>query len=145
MRHVATTDIQARHFSLAFENLPFYHFRTCRTLRMAITFVTVVACHHNRFWESRCNRNNVPTISLKPVHFLSDFGIPFRHMTQVLSRHTSSLTSDYPSYFELFLTYLLQNLHILANPYQNKPFQASSTKYTKSKPKCPDVFDYAKL
>ena len=65
-------------------------------------------------------------------------------MTQVLSRHTSSLANnDHPRYFELFWTYFLQNLHILANPYQNKPFQASNTKYSKSKPKRPDVFDYA--
>ena len=64
-------------------------------------------------------------------------------MTQVLSRHTSSLTSDHPRYFELFRTYFLQNLHISANPYQNKPFQAGNTKYSKNKPKCPDVFDYA--
>ena len=45
---INTTNLQQQstvvccHFSLAFENLPFYHFRTCRTLRMAITFVTVV-------------------------------------------------------------------------------------------------------
>ena len=95
------------------------------------------------FEENRCDSNHEPTISLKPVHFHGDFGIPFRHMTQVLSRHTSSLTSDHPRYFDLFLTYFLQNLHILANPYQNKPFHASNTKYSKSKPKRPNVFDYA--
>ena len=43
MHHVATTDIQAHHFSLAFENLPFDHFRTCWTLCVAITFVTIVS------------------------------------------------------------------------------------------------------
>ena len=36
------------------------------------------------------------TISLKLVHFHGDFGILFRLMAQVLSKHTSSLTSDHP-------------------------------------------------
>ena len=108
-----------------------------------LTILTKHACHHNSFWGSRCDINHALTISLKPVHFHGDFGISSRHMTQVLSRHTSSLTSDHPRYFELFPTYFLHNLHILANPYQNKPLQASNTKYSKSKPKCPDVFDYA--
>ena len=77
------------------------------------------------------------------MHFHGDFGIPSRRMIQVLSRHTSSPTSDHPRYFELFQPYFLQNLYILANPYQNKPFQASNTKYSKSEPKRPDVFNNA--
>ena len=109
-----------------------------------LTILTKHACHHNSFWGRR-ESNHVLTISLKPVHFQGDFGIPFEHIKQVLSRHTSSLTSDHARYFELSRTYSLQDFHILANPYQNKPFQASNTKYTKSKPKRPDVFDYAKL
>ena len=108
-----------------------------------LTILTEHACHHNSFWGSRCDSNHAPTISLKPAHFHSDFGIPFGHMTQVLSRHTSSLTSDHPRYFGLFRTYFLQNLHISASPYQHKPFQASNTKYSKNKPKRPDVFNYA--
>ena len=80
--------------------------------------------------------NHLRTISLKPLHFHGNFGIPFRHMTQVLSRHISS------RYFELFRPYFLQNLHI-SNPYQNKPFQASNKKYSKNKPKRPDVFNNA--
>ena len=108
-----------------------------------LTILTEHACHHNSFWGSRCDSNHVPTISLKPVHFHDYFGIPFRHTTQVLSRHTSSLASDNPRYFELFRPYFLQDLHISADPYQNKPFQASNTKYSKNKPKRPDVFNYA--
>ena len=64
----------------------------------------------------------------KLIHFQGDFGNSFWCTTQVLSRHTSSLTSDHPRHFELFRPYFLQNLHISANPYQNKPFQASNTK-----------------
>ena len=100
-----------------------------------LTILTKHSCHHNSFWESRCDSNHGPTISLKPVRFHGDFGIPFRHMTQVLSRHTSSLTNDHPRYFELCWTYFLQNLPILANLYQNKPFLVSNTKCSKSKPK----------
>ena len=53
-------------------------------------------CHHSSFWGSRCDRNHPPTISLKLVHFHGDFGILFRLMAQVLSKHTLSLTSDHP-------------------------------------------------
>ena len=98
-----------------------------------LTVLTKHACHHNSFWGSRCDSNHAPTISLKLVHFHSDFGIPFRHTfsTQVLSRYTSSLTSDHPRYFELFRPYFLQNLHISADPYQSKPFHANDPKYSK--------------
>ena len=69
-----------------------------------LIILTKHACHHNSFWRSRCDSNHAPTISLKLVHFHGDFGISFRLMTQVLSRHTSSLTSDHPhdisSYFD---------------------------------------------
>ena len=106
-----------------------------------LTVLTEHACHHNSFWGSRCDNNHAPTISLKLVHFYGDFGNSFQHMTQVLSRHTSSLASNHPRYFELFRPYFLQNLHIPANPYQNKPFQASNKKYSKNKPKRPDVFN----
>ena len=58
---------------------------------LTILTVTEHACHHNSFWGSRCDSNHAPTISLKPVHFQGDFGIPFRHMTQDFSGHTSSL------------------------------------------------------
>ena len=108
-----------------------------------LTIITEHACHHNSFSGSRCDGNHAPTISLKPVHFHGDFSIHFRHTTQVLSRHTSSLTSDHPRYFELFRPYFLQNLHISANLYQNKPFQASNTKLSENKPKRPDDFSYA--
>ena len=108
-----------------------------------LTILTKHACYHNSCWGSKCDSNHAPTISLKPVHIHGDFGIPFRRTTQVLPRHTSSLTSDHSRYLELFRTYFLQNLHILANLYQNKPFQASNTEYSKSKPERPDVFDYA--
>ena len=50
--------------------------------------------------------------------------------------------SDHPRYFELFRPYFLLNLHISTYPYQNKPFQASNTKYSTNKPKRPDVFNY---
>ena len=105
-----------------------------------LTILTEHAYHHNSFWGSSCDSNHAPTISLKLVHFHGDFGIPFRHMTLVLSRYTSSLTSDHPRYFELFRPDFLQNLHISANPYQNKPFQPNSTKYSKNKLKRPDDF-----
>ena len=52
-------------------------------------------------------------------------------MTHVLSRHTSSLTSDHPRYFELFRPYFLLNLHNSANHYQNKSFPASNTNVLK--------------
>ena len=67
-----------------------------------LTILTKHACHHNSFWGSRCDSSHAPTISLKLIHFNVDFGNSFRHTTQVLSRHTSSLTSDHPQYFELF-------------------------------------------
>ena len=108
-----------------------------------LTILTKHDYHHSSFWGSRCDSNHAPTTSPKLIHFHGDFGNSFWHMTQVLSRHTSPLTSDHPRYFELFWPYFLQNLHILANRYQNKPFQASNTKYSKNKPKHPDVFNYA--
>ena len=97
------------------------------------------AYHHNGFWGSSCDSNHAPTISLNLKHFHGDFGYSFRHMAQALSRHTSSLTSDHQRYFELFRPYFLQNLHISANPYQIKHFQASNTKYSKNKSIRPDV------
>ena len=96
-----------------------------------------------QLWGSSCDSNHKPTISVKFIHFHGDFGNFFRHMIQVLSRHTSSPTRDHPRYFKLCRPYFLQNLHISANPYQNKPFQASNTKYSKNKPKRPDAFNYA--
>ena len=111
------------------------------TLHLLI-ILTKHACHHNSFWGSRCDSNHAPTISLKLVHFHGDFGISFLLITQVISRHSSSLTSDHPRYFELSRPYFLLNLQILANPCQIKPFQASNTKYSENKPKCPDVFNY---
>ena len=52
-----------------------------------------------QMWQQPCACNLSKTSG--------DFGMPFRQMTQVLSRHTSSLTSDHvhPRYFELFLSY----------------------------------------
>ena len=97
-----------------------------------LTLLTEHACHHNSFCGSRCDSNHAPTISLKPVHVHGDFGIPFRQTTQVLSRHTSSLTSDHPCYFDLFRPYFLQNCHISAYPKQNKLFQASNTNILKT-------------
>ena len=107
-----------------------------------LAILTKHACHHNSFWGSSCDSNQAPTVSLKLIHFHGYFGNSFRHTSQVLSRHTSSLTSDHPRYFELFSPYFLQNFHILANSYQNKRFQASNTKNSKNKPKRPDVFNY---
>ena len=107
-----------------------------------LIILTKHASHHNCFWGSRCDSNYAPTISLKLVHFYGDFGISFRLMIQVLSRYTSSLTSDHPRYCEPFRPYFLQSLQISANPYQNKPFQACNSKYSKNKRKCPDVFNY---
>ena len=66
-----------------------------------LIILTKHVCHHNSFWGSRCDSNHVPTISLKLVHFHGDFGIPFRLMTQVLSKHTSSTTHDISSHFGL--------------------------------------------
>ena len=107
-----------------------------------LTILTKHACHHNIFWGNRCDSNHAPTISLKLIHFHHDFGNSFRHMTQVLSRHISSLTSDHPRYFELFRPNFLKILHISANPYKNKSFQAGNTKYSKNKPKRPYVYSY---
>ena len=73
-----------------------------------LTVLTGHACRHNGFWGGRCDSNHPPTISLKLKHFHGDFGTSFRHMTQVLSRHISSLISDHPLYFELFRPYFLQ-------------------------------------
>ena len=102
------------------------------------------ACHYNSFWGSRCDSDHARIISLKLVHFHGNFGIPFRLMTQVLSRHSSSLTSDHPRYFELFRPYFLLNLLISANPTKtnlsrlatqnilktNQNVQMFSTKFT---------------
>ena len=101
-----------------------------------LIILTKYACHHNSFWGSRCDSNHAPTISLKLIHF---HRTSFWLMTQLSSRHTLSLTSDHPRYFELFRPYFLLNLHISANPYQNKPFQVCNSKYSKNKPKRPDV------
>ena len=90
------------------------------------------ACHPNSFWGSRCDSNHASIISLKLVHFHGNFGISFRLTIQVLSRHISSLTSDHPRYFEPFRPYFLLNYHILTNSYQNKPFQACNSKYSKT-------------
>ena len=98
-----------------------------------LIILTKHVCHHNSFWGSRCDSNHAPTISLKLVHFQGDFGIPLRLMTQVLSKHTSSLTSDHPRYFESFRPYFLWNL-ISANPFQNNSFQACNSKYFKRQP-----------
>ena len=107
-----------------------------------LIILTKHVCHHNNFWGSRCDSNHMPTISLKLVHFHGDFGISFPLMTQVLSKHTLSLISDHPRYFEPFRPYFLLNLHISANPYQKKPFQTCNSKYSKSKR--PDVSNYVK-
>ena len=107
-----------------------------------LIILTKHACHHSSFWGSRCNSNHAPTISLKLLHFHGDFGISFQLMTQVLSRHTSSLTFDHPRCFESFRPYFRLNLHMSASPYQNKPFQTYNSKYSKNKPKHPDVFNY---
>ena len=67
-----------------------------------LTILTKHACYHNSLWGSRCDSNHASNISLKLVHFHGDFGNSVRHMTQVLLRHTSLLTSDNPrnsSYF----------------------------------------------
>ena len=105
-----------------------------------LTILTKHACHHNSLRGSRCDSSHAPTISLNLVHFQGDFGTSFRLMTQVLSRHVSSLTSDHPHYFELIRSYFLLNFHISTNPYQNKHFQACNSKCSKNKPKCPDAF-----
>ena len=75
---------------------------------------------------SRCDSNHAPAISLKLVRKTRQFRHTFS--AYVLSRHTSSLTSDHPRYFELFdYSYL-----IFFRPYlPNKSFQANSTKYSK--------------
>ena len=99
-----------------------------------VIILTKHACHHNSFWGSRCDSNHAPTVSLKLVHFHGDFGTSFWLLTQVSSRHTSSLTSDHPRYFELFRPYFLLNLHISAYPYQTKFFQSCYSEYSKNKP-----------
>ena len=136
MHQASPSDTATRSLPLYFAHIVWVKFAHPTHL---LTILTKHACHPNSFWGSRCDSNHVPTISLKLVHFHGDFGNSFRPMTQVLSRHTSSLTSDRPRYFELFRSYFLQNLHISANPYQNKPFQDSNTKYCKNKPKRPDT------
>ena len=135
---------QASPSDMATRTLPFY-FALITKVKFAYPHLQIIltkrACHHNSFWGSRCDSNHVHTVSLKLVHYHGDFGISFRLMTQVLSRHTSSQTSDHPRYFEPFRPYFRQNLHNSANPYQSKNFQACNSKYSKSKPKRPDVFN----
>ena len=70
---------------------------------------------------------HAPTISLKLVHFHGDFGHFFSAMTEVLSRHTSSLTSGPPTIFRAISVIFPTNLHILANPFQNKPVSRLAT------------------
>ena len=67
-----------------------------------LIILTKPACHHNSFWESRCDSNHAPTISLKPVLFHGDFGNSFWHTTHFSSKHTASLLVtiyDISSYF----------------------------------------------
>ena len=134
---------QASPSNTATRSLPHY-FAHIVTVKFAPTLLPTIltehVCHHNSFWESRCDSNHAPTISKT-----STLSRRFRHTfsAYVLSRRTSSLTSDHPRYFELFRPYFLLNLHISANTYQNKPFQANSTKYSKNKPNRPDVFNDA--
>ena len=97
-----------------------------------LIILTRHACHHNSFWESRCDSNHAPTISLKP-RTLS------RRFRQFLSAYATCLIkahfitiSDHPRYFELSWPYLPLNHHISANPNQNKPFQATNPKITKT-------------
>ena len=137
---------QASHSDMATSSLPPY-FAHIVKVKFAhphlLIILTKHSCHHNSFWGSRCDSNHAPTVSLKLVLFHGNFSISFRLMTQFLSRHTSSLTSDRPRYFESFQPYFrLTDLHFSANPYQNKPFQACNSKYSKNKPKRPDVFNY---
>ena len=129
MPQASPSDTAARSLPLYFTHIVWVKFGHPTHL---LTILTERAYHHNSFWGSRSYSNHAPTISLKLKHFLGDFGSSFWHMTQVLSRHTSSLTSDHPHYFELFRPCFLQNLHISANLYQNKPFQASNTKNLKT-------------
>ena len=140
MPQASPSDTATRCFNFYFAHIVWVKFAHLIHL---LTILTKHACPHNSFCGSRCDSHHAPTISLKLIHFHGDFGNSFRHMTQVLSKHTSSLTSDHQRYFELFRPHFLQNLHISANPYLNKPFQASNTKCSKNKPKRPDVLNYA--
>ena len=126
---------QASPSDIATRSLPHYfaHIVKVKSAHPRLLIIlTKHACHHNRFWGSRCDSNHACTISLKLVHFHADFDILVRLMTQVLSRHSSSLTSDDPRYFEPFRPYFLLSLHISANPCQNKPFQACNSKHSKN-------------
>ena len=91
-----------------------------------------------QMWQQPCTYyfSKTSTLSWRFRHTFSAYD------SSLIKAHLS-LTSDHPHYFELFRPYFLQNLHILFNPHQNKPFQASNTKYSKNKPKHPDAFNYA--
>ena len=99
-----------------------------------LIILTKHVCHHSSFWGS----NHATTISLKLVQFHGDFGILFRLMAQVLSKHTSSLTSDHPFRAIFWLNFLL-NLPILANIYQTY-ISRLLTQILKNKADRPDLF-----
>ena len=46
-----------------------YHSQVKSVLTHLLTVLIQHACHHNRFWGSRCVSSHAPTISLKPVFF----------------------------------------------------------------------------
>ena len=91
-----------------------------------LTILTKYTCLHDSFWGSRCDSSHAPTISLKPVHFHVDFGTSFRLMTQVLSRRTSSLTSDHPHYFKLIRPYFYQIFTICLIPNKTNLFRLAT-------------------
>ena len=106
-----------------------------------LIILTKPACHYNGFWGSRCDSNHVPTISLKPRTLSRRFRQFFSAYDTFLIKAHFITTSDHPRYVESFRPYFL-NHHISANPYENKPFQATKPKNIKNKPKRPDVFNY---
>ena len=97
-----------------------------------LIILTKPACHHNRFWGSRRDSNHVFTVSLKPRTLSRRFRQFFSaYDTFIIKAHFIN-TSDHPRYFESFRPYFLLNHRISANPYQNKPFQATNPKISKT-------------
>ena len=108
--------------------------RTC--LAQSLDFEQIKSKHRQTalaFGEADVTATMRPPFLFNKTRTLSRwFRHSFRLMTQVLSKHISSLTSDHPRYFESFRPYFRWNLLISVNPYQTNSLQACNSKYSKN-------------
>ena len=136
---------QASQSDMATRSLPPY-FAHRVTVKFAHPHPPIIltkhVCHHNSFWRSRSDSNHAPTISLKPVHFHGDFGIPFRLKDPSLIKAHFITNCWSSTIFRVDLAFLSMKSSHFGQSLPKEPFQACNSKYSKNKPKRPDVFNY---